>query len=436
MASGMSFMDALRVAAKTKEAPNGWFPSRAWPVERAESAPAPATSTKKRKMCEIEPPRLKPRTIPAVSTGPTSSSNTKLLVLPTIYSKPARSEAPELSRALTVDRSASPLKERSDAGPLVRACTSVSHAELSEAPNFSFSSLRPAASDCATVSEHQQSFPHKSSKNGSAVSSFNFQEAASDWVNAVASSLRGHCPAPPRAMKPVPGSYTASELKKAQDGKLYQPIQFQGPKHEKKPSLSEILQWESEIASCWNKKMQSPAKTTPLSVVIPESFSGPATAATATAESDKLLIDELLMEFGVAEVAKEPEQPSHEYEAPAQAEQAPQIEAHEATDAVPCQDQSQLEAMPFVPPPLVDVANVAAAAPSMFADFLATPAIPPCVTPGWGASAWEPAVPPTPSAVPPTPSAPASGFASLWSEALTDSFNVDLSNLGANGSLW
>ncbi|CAI7775076.1 unnamed protein product [Closterium sp. NIES-53] len=153
---------------------------------------------------------------------------------------------------------------------------------------------------------------------------------------------------------------------------------------------------------------------------------------------------------------------------------------------------------PPPPPPLVDVANVASAAfaeicnseggvssdsPDLAAETgaaggtgaavtppaeasavasIAATAELPCPTPtGWGTSQWErffPAEPPTPSGVGPTSASMAcagggatggsgagtaggtgangGGFASLWSEAWTEGFNVDLSGLTGNPGLW
>ncbi|CAI5481274.1 unnamed protein product [Closterium sp. Yama58-4] len=375
----MSFMDALRVAAKTKEAPSEWFGSNGWPAECQEPIAIP--NLKKRKQCESEPPRLKPRTLPVSSGAPTTStSSTKLLVLPDLATLMPRSEhrsEPPLVRSNT----SVPARQPLDAPRLVRACTTTNRGMRRDSQNDTLPtqnpslSSRPAhSSGCVTASQHPPP-PSRFAPNGAV--NFDFHDAATDWVKAVASSLRGEYVVPP----PAPGrnQLTESVPEKPAQGersKMAQQLDFRiqmqqqdDAKHEKKLSLSEILQWEAEMVSSVCPK----ARPAPPTVKIPVfSFSDPlevkpaVTNQTADVEAekldDKLFIDELLMEFDMYSMA--------------------------------------------------------------------TPAAVP------GSNAWEPAVPPTPSGIPPTPSAPAGGFASLWSEAWTDGFNVDLSSLAGNPALW
>ncbi|CAI7844741.1 unnamed protein product [Closterium sp. NIES-53] len=384
-----------------------------------------------------------------------------------------RSE-PALVRCNT---SSAPSRQPLDAPRLVRACTTTNRGMCRDSQNDSLPtpqnptlSSRPAhSSGCVTASQHPPP-PSRFAPSGSV--NFDFHDAASDWVRAVASSLRGEYvvaepPAPGRNQstesvpeKPVQGE--RSKMAQQLDFRI-QLQQQEDAKHEKKLSLSEILQWEAEMVSSVCPK----ARPAPPTVKIPVfGFSDPlevkpavpAPGADVEAErlDDKLFIDELLMEFGVEE--EEAAQPQQEQE---QQQQMPQVQAAERQSLQQQEQQYQeqheqqqqheqpqqhdqpqqapaIQKRPAAPP-LVDIANVAATAPSMFADMysMATPAAAPFPTPtGWGSNAWDPAVPPTPSGIPPTPSAPAGGFASLWSEAWTDGFNVDLSSLAGNPALW
>lgn len=467
MASGMSFMDALRVAAKTKEAPTEWFPTRgSWPSDQPEPIATPSPCLKKRKMCEQEPARLKPRTLAAMSKTTTSTSNAKLLVLPNLCARPARPE-PQLSRALTAAPLSSMRQEYVDAPPLTRACTTVSHADRSDSRNVSVSSL-PSSSECATVNDlhlprQRGNFIVGNTQRGNFTSGFNFHDAASEWMTAVASSLRGQSMVPEQNQPPFQlrsGSDKSSSAKLTQELNFHLQQHLHGQMQENKPTLLEILQWESELSSPCNKKVRpstAAAKPFQNDVFVPEvKQSQVVLPSQASVDADKLFIDELLVEFGAAESSEYdqeaiPAQPEPHVQEALATQQLEQQVLEMPAGEQPASEHSQMHASHETchdrkrrpPPPMVDVANVAAMAPSMFADFMSTPAIPSC-TPGWGSNGWDsafPGVPPTPSGVPPTPSAvpptpAAGGFASLWSEAWTDSFNVDMSNLAGNTSLW
>ncbi|GJP75583.1 hypothetical protein CLOP_g6013 [Closterium sp. NIES-67] len=259
----MSFMDALRVAAKTKDAPPAWLPNRQWPAELTDPAFSP--TVKKRKPCTFEPyatPHLTSLSAPdgavrAVSSPSCSVSSTKLLVMPSgpfridspgfessreTTSRAANSESvPPFVRAMTTPaarQSQVPLGDvsplRLAESPLLRTstCRAVTRSSLSRNFGNRFGELATSSSEpnltpdselqrppvqLTSFGDLQSSRVKRGFASCNDVTSNCSLSSGSDWVNssALASSLRGENAGRSVADLIDPGCALVPELGKA-----------------------------------------------------------------------------------------------------------------------------------------------------------------------------------------------------------------------------